>query len=123
MQQGVEFSTETPRARPERHDSARLARRGVSTVNGGRHMRKSVFAVAAAAALVASVAVAQEIKQEQKPLELAPSQSGPARMTDAEMDKVTAGSADVDRQSNSSESSDHHGQTHVTVCRRFQNSC
>ena len=51
-------------------------------------MIKSVFALAAAAALVSGLAMAGEVKQVQKPVVTAPTQ-----MSDADMDKVTAGAA------------------------------
>ncbi len=46
-------------------------------------MRKSVFVVAALVAAVSTAAIAKDVKQEKRP--------GPVQMTDAEMDKVTAG--------------------------------
>ncbi len=46
-------------------------------------MRKSVFVVAALVAAVSTAAVAKDVRQEKR--------AGPAQMTDAEMDKVTAG--------------------------------
>jgi len=54
-------------------------------------MKKSIVALAAAAALVSGVAFAQEVKPVQKPVVSAPAQSAPAQMSDAEMDKITAG--------------------------------
>jgi hypothetical protein len=47
-------------------------------------MRKSVFVVAALVAAVSTAAVAKDVKQEKRA-------TGPVQMTDAEMDKVTAG--------------------------------
>ncbi len=47
-------------------------------------MRKSVFVVVALVAAVSTAAVAKDVKQEKR--------AGPVQMTDAEMDKVTAGS-------------------------------
>jgi len=46
-------------------------------------MRKSVFVVAALVAAVSTAAAAKDVKQEKH--------AGPVQMTDAEMDKVTAG--------------------------------
>ncbi len=60
-------------------------------------MRKSVLVLAVLAAGLSSAAVAKDLKQEKKAVVAGQVQgkaavSGPARMSDADMDKVTGGS-------------------------------